>query len=612
MKKIILSIVTMVVAGGAIAQQRLILAESFSQASCGPCAAQNPAFNALINNNSSKIVTVKYQVSWPGFDPMYEHNPAEIDARVDYYGVTGVPDRVMDGTNLDVSQSAIDTRYAVASPINLTISHVINPGFSTANVTVTITAPNTWNPTNTVLQVAMIEKEIVFDVAPGSNGETEFSSVMRKMVPNQNGSAVVASNFASAGGTQTFTFNNVAIPSYIYDLTELGFVAWVQDNSTKEIHQAAVSAPIDLSDYAVVSSVSAPTGYSCATELSGASVTLRNDGNTPITSATINYQINNNTPQTAPFSGNIAPGGSTNFNIPTTAVPSGSHVLTTFLTNINNSGQNSPIGSRSASFAAISAPGATGIFSQNFTSTAFPYANYHLETESNSNWVRVNANQGSIFFNNWTFPAGSSGDVYLAPIDLSSVPEKLLNFDVAYRQYSAENDRLEVLVSSDCGANWTSVFDKQGADLATLTPAQPPFTPTAANQWRSESVSLSNFANATKLIVLFRASSDFGNNLYVDNINIGTVGIKEAENAIGLNVYPNPASELVNISFTATGADYTLQMTDLQGRVVETRFMNNLNGEQLINIATDNLAKGSYLINILSNGSTTTKKVVIL
>ena len=602
----------MVVAGGAVAQQRLVLAESFSQASCGPCAAQNPAFNALINSNTSKIVTVKYQVSWPGFDPMYEHNPAEIDARVAYYNISGVPDRVMDGTNTDVTQAAIDNRYGVVSPVNMTISHVINPGFGTANVTVTVTAPNTWNPTITVLQVAMIEKEIVFDAPPGSNGETEFSSVMRKMVPTQNGSPIVASNFASAGGSQTFTFNNVAIPSYIYDLTELGFVAWVQDNTTKEIHQAAVSAPLDLSDYAVVSSVSAPTGYSCATELAGASVTLRNDGNTPITSATINYQINNNTPQTAPFSGNIAPGGTANFNIPNTAVPSGSHVLTTFLTNINNSGENSPVGSRSASFAAISAPGATGTFSQHLSSPAFPYANYHLATPSHPHRERVPANQGSIFFNNWTFPAGSVGNVYLAPVDLSSVPEKLLNFDVAYRQYSAENDRLEVLASSDCGANWTNVFSKEGAELATLPAAQPPFTPTAANQWRSESVSLSNFANATKLILLFRATSNFGNNLYVDNINIGTVGIKEAENAIGLNVYPNPASELVNISFTATGADYTIQMTDLQGRVVETRTMNNLNGEQLINIATDNLAKGSYLINILSNGSTTTKKVVIL
>ncbi|MBI9034293.1 MAG: hypothetical protein JEZ03_07470, partial [Bacteroidales bacterium] len=29
--------------------QRLVLVEEFTQASCGPCAGQNPAFTALMN-----------------------------------------------------------------------------------------------------------------------------------------------------------------------------------------------------------------------------------------------------------------------------------------------------------------------------------------------------------------------------------------------------------------------------------------------------------------------------------------------------------------------------------------------------------------------------------
>lgn len=611
MKKIVLSIFVMALSVSAIAQQRLVLGESFSQASCGPCAAQNPAFNALIGNNSTKIVTVKYQVSWPGFDPMYEHNPAEIDARVAYYGISGVPDRVMDGTNMDITQGAIDTRYAVAAPVNMTISHTINPGFGSANVTVTITAPDVWNPSNTVLQLAMVEKEIVFATPPGSNGETEFSSVMRKMIPNQSGSPVVASNFAAAGGTQTFTFNNVAIPSYIYDVSQIAFVAWVQNNTSKEVHQAGYSAPVPLADFAVVSSVSVP-GYSCSTELSGASITLRNDGTTAISSATVNYQIDNGTVQTAPFTGNIAPDGTANFTIPTTAVSSGSHTLTTYLTNINNSGLNTPVGTKTAIFATISAPGATGVFSQNFSSASFPYANYYLSSPSSTNWDRVTANTGSIRFNNYVYASGSIGEVYLAPVDMSSISEKVMTFDVAYRQYTTESDRLEVLASSDCGATWSPVFDKAGTELSTLAAATAPFTPSAASQWRNESVSLSNFGSATKLIIKFRATSDYGNNLFVDNINIGVLGVTEVENAIGLNVYPNPAAEMVNISFNATGGDYAFQMTDLQGRVVESRTMNNLNGAQLINITTENLAKGSYLINIISNGATTTKKIVVM
>ena len=40
-------------------------------------------------------------------------------------------------------------------------------------------------------------------------------------------------------------------------------------------------------------------------------------------------------------------------------------------------------------------------------------------------------------------------------------------------QYQAENDRLEVHVSTDCGVTWTSVYNKAGGDLATLPPSQP-------------------------------------------------------------------------------------------------------------------------------------------
>ena len=192
MKKLLFSLST-IFAFGAMAQQRLVLVESFSQASCGPCAAQNPALETLLSANTTKAIAIKYQVSWPGYDPMNLHNPTEIASRVSYYSVSGVPDRIVDGTNQDATQAAIDNRYAIAAPVNMSVSHTINPDF-TANVTVTITAPAIWNPSNTVLQLAMVEKNITFATAPGSNNETVFKNVMRKMLPDANGSAVVASD----------------------------------------------------------------------------------------------------------------------------------------------------------------------------------------------------------------------------------------------------------------------------------------------------------------------------------------------------------------------------------------------------------------------------------
>ena len=97
--------------------QRLVLVEAFSQASCGPCAAQNPALNAALTAaGTNKVVSVKYQTDWPGVDPMNAQNPAEVDTRVAYYNVTGVPSRRLDGNQgTTVDATTIDNRYNTPS-----------------------------------------------------------------------------------------------------------------------------------------------------------------------------------------------------------------------------------------------------------------------------------------------------------------------------------------------------------------------------------------------------------------------------------------------------------------------------------------------------------------
>lgn len=59
------------------------LFEHFTQASCGPCASQNPFFQEVFYANESNLHHVAYHTSWPGYDPMYEFNSSESDAMVD-------------------------------------------------------------------------------------------------------------------------------------------------------------------------------------------------------------------------------------------------------------------------------------------------------------------------------------------------------------------------------------------------------------------------------------------------------------------------------------------------------------------------------------------------
>ncbi len=96
----------------------------------------------------------------------------------------------------------------------------------------------------------------------------------------------------------------------------------------------------------------------------------------------------------------------------------------------------------------------------------------------------------------------------------------------------------------------------------------------------------------------------------VSAFKTGVANINELD-AIALNVFPNPATDAVNVVFEATASDYNVSLSDLQGRTVASQTIENANGTQTIVFATDNVAKGSYIVTVRSNGATTTKNVVI-
>ena len=78
--------------------ERVLLFECFTNTSCGPCAQQNPALDALINANGDRIAAIKYHMNWPGAnDPMYLDNTVDNNARKGVYNVNSVPHTVVDG-----------------------------------------------------------------------------------------------------------------------------------------------------------------------------------------------------------------------------------------------------------------------------------------------------------------------------------------------------------------------------------------------------------------------------------------------------------------------------------------------------------------------------------
>jgi hypothetical protein len=173
MKKIALSILLITLTLTGFSQsQRLVLLEHFTQASCGPCATVNPGLHTLLTANPDKITSIMVHTSWPGYDPMYNHNTADAGARTSYYSVNSVPHSVLDGNFYNGHPSGwnintVNTRYAVPSPFNLSINQNLSPGNDTLFVTMLVEATaGVTGPITAFMTV--IEKHIHFNTAPAA------------------------------------------------------------------------------------------------------------------------------------------------------------------------------------------------------------------------------------------------------------------------------------------------------------------------------------------------------------------------------------------------------------------------------------------------------------
>ena len=92
----------------------------------------------------------------------------------------------------------------------------------------------------------------------------------------------------------------------------------------------------------------------------------------------------------------------------------------------------------------------------------------------------------------------------------------------------------------------------------------------------------------------------------------GNWGINEIDGVANFNVYPNPSTDNVTISYALESSSaMKVTITDLNGNVIETisSAMQNA-GIQKMNVSTESYAAGVYFVQIENeNGVATTKFV---
>lgn len=362
------------------------------------------------------------------------------------------------------------------------------------------------------------------------------------------------------------------------------------------------------------------TGFNqCAATITP-TVTLKNAGANLLTNATINYRVDNGPVSTYSWTGSLAANATAPVTLNPISATDGGHKLKVWVSNPNAGTDPNPANDGKEGAFRVRFPVVSYPFSEDFNAGTFPPTgwtyighNFHNEMTRTPSVGAFGSSGGSVRMDHFSSAENITGqrDYLMLPgINMASgASNAQLSFDVAYAQYStATSDRLAVMVSTDCGATWSEVFNKAGTTLSTTAPTVGFFTPTAA-QWRSESVSLASYAGQANVTVMFLSTSAHGNNLYLDNVSVASPTGIESIASNQVSVFPNPTTARVSVNLTENTGAVTIRVTDIVGRLATTVTGNNANGKYEVDLSGQ--ANGTYFINVLTGGSSYQQKITL-
>jgi hypothetical protein len=215
----------------------------------------------------------------------------------------------------------------------------------------------------------------------------------------------------------------------------------------------------------------------------------------------------------------------------------------------------------------------------------------------------------------YTLTPGNIGKLNTDYVNMSGISSPVwLTFDVAYARYSdVYSDTLVIKISADCGLTYNTIWTKGGTNLATAPDASSPYVP-AATEWRKETIDLSSYIGMNKVKILFEGQSGYGNDLYLDNINIsGPAGIiGNTDDNSNVNIYPNPTSGEFFIDLKSENTkNITISIFNSVGEKIKMMSFANADGQQHISFNLSYQAKGIYYVKIETDKTTLNKVIAV-
>ena len=322
--------------------------------------------------------------------------------------------------------------------------------------------------------------------------------------------------------------------------------------------------------------------------LSTATVLVKNYGTTALTAVSTSYQIGSGAIIAVPFTLSLAAGATDTLRFTGLNFPAGSSRVTFYLTGTNGQAT-TPDFLDTLSTVVQVGPGLAVPSVETFEGRSTPPLNWSMVNAGNDcrQWRMQSVPTGPLsqptvaaMMNYFQASSGSTlQDALITPLmDLSGDTSAYLFFDLAHQRTSASSaGTLRVDISTDCGVSWqaTPVYSQAGAALATVTnTSNTEFYPSAASQWRRETVNLHAFAGQT-VRLRFVATNTGGttlNTLFVDNVTLARA-LPQAPIVHRMD----PDSGAIGSSFTVYGQHFTGASTVTVGsaRIAPTAVLND-------------------------------------
>jgi len=302
------------------------------------------------------------------------------------------------------------------------------------------------------------------------------------------------------------------------------------------------------------------TAFCTSTASITPSITLRNTGSATLTNVKLNVKVDNNAAIVTPWTGSLATFGTVNVNLPSVSLTAGAHTVKIYTSEPNNVADQYVANDTLKITVVVGGVNVLPVV-QGFEAAVFPGNGWTVkdpDADGYSWQLATNARKSgsnSAMMPFYDYSSLNRLDYLVSPlIDATTYSDVNISFYHAYKRYTTTGtnyqDTLEVVVSTDCGTTWTSLWKKGGADLATATGAtgNVAFVPTAS-QWSTTPVvvNLSAYKSAPFYVAL-RSKNRYGQYLYVDDINI--YGTQAVLNDAGVTAQSGISDETCSTTLT--------------------------------------------------------------